>query len=805
MAFAYDDDIPAEDEPKPRGKKRKELTDEEKEELCTQAREDYERCVDVEDHNHKEYIDDVKFARLAEQWPKVVREARGDRPMLTINRLPAIIRQVVNDQRLNKPQIKVRPVDSKADVATAEVFSGLIRNIEYSSNADVAYDTATDNAVTGGFGYFRINLGYAHEDTFDLDILIDRVPDPLLVHGDPDSRAADSSDWNMAFVTEKLTKKQFEKRYAGKEAVDWDSYTAIKDANWYDDDGVLVAEYWTREEYDKPIFLMSDGSVYDQERLDGIIDQTTGLTFGASLQLQGISIKDERTTTCWRVLQRLLTGADVLEDLVWPGQYIPIVPVYGDEVILEGKRFFRSLIRDAKDPQRMLNYWRTASTELVAMAPKAPWVGPRGFARSDKKWSSANVGNPAYLEYDLIENAQQQAPQRQPFTGPPAGALQEALNAQDDLKSVTGIFDAGLGAQGNETSGKAITNRQREGDVGTFHFQDNMSRAIRHAGRILIDLIPRVYKQDRIVRILGEDGTPDHKPLGQPVPVLDKQGQPVMQPAMGPDGMPLPPGPDGQPPMEPKTRIFDLTIGKYDLTVTTGPSFTTRREEAANQMIMMIQANPALGPLIGDLVAKNLDWQGAEEIGDRLKAMLPPQVTGGMPPEVDRMIKDGQALIETLSKENAALKADKEIDAAKLKVDAFDAETRRMKVMADEQAAGNAAVLGSQPQGIAPEQLAKMQEATAKLELESRRLASEREQADRKLDIEFYGKVTDRLKLGYDVQAAQQAALAPPPVTGNETPALPPQPAPTNGMRPPTPPVSVDPKIGIHTAILPPQ
>lgn len=799
----YDDQKEAdEEELVARGaRKKRELTDKEKEEICSAAREDFERCVNAETENRKDFIDDVRFARLAEQWPEDIAKERKGRPCLTINRLPAIIRQVVNDQRLNKPSIKVRPVDSKADIATAEVFSGLIRNIEYSSNADVAYDTAVDNAVTGGFGYIRINLAYAHEDTFDLDIRIDRVPDPLLIYGDPDSRAADSSDWNVAFVVERMTKEQFKHRYKGAEAVDWDDYSSIQNSAWYDGDTVQLAEYWTREEYDKPIFLMSDGAVYDQERLDEVIDDQAGITFGQSLEMQGTTVKDQRTTTCWRVRQRLLTGIDILEDLIWPGQYIPIVPVYGDEVVLEDKRYLRSLIRDAKDPQRMLNYWRTMTTELVALAPKAPFIGPKGFARGDKRWNSANTANHPYLEYDLVENAQQQSPQRQPFTGPPAGALQEALNAQDDLKAVTGIYDASLGAQGNEVTGKAISTRQREGDVGTFHFQDNMARAIRHAGRILIDLIPKIYKPDRIVRVLGEDGTPEQKPLGQPTPVLDKKGQPEMEPQLDPMS--------GQMSMQPKVRVYDLTIGKYDLAVDTGPSFTTRREEAANQMIMMIQANPQLGPVIGDIVAKNLDWQGAEEIGERLQSMLPPQVKGGMPPEIEKMIKDGQALISSLQKENEGLKADKEVDVAKVKIDAFDAETRRLKIMADEKAAA----LTAQGAGTAPDispELAALKDQITKLEIENAKLKADTIIADRKLDIDFYGKVTDRMKIGFDYSAAQAAATAPPPVTGNETPAVPTNgvqvapgsPAvPTNGVRGP---VIHDPEIGIHTSILPP-
>src|SRR5205807_7540548 len=246
-----------------------------------------------------------------------------------------------------------------------------------------------------------------------------------------------------------------------------------------------------------------------------------------------------RAARSWRVTQTILTGAEVLEENVWPGKFIPIVPVYGDEVAIEGKRHLRSLVRDAKDPQRMFNYWRTASTELVALAPKAPFIGPKGsFTTDAAKWATANVENHAFMEYDDRGTA----PQRQPFAGVPAGALQEALNASDDIKAIIGLYNASLGDSGNEVSGRAILARQREGDVSTFHFIDNLSRAIEHGGRILIDLIPLVYTGNRIVRVLGPDDVAANVPL----------------------------------------NVCDLGRGKYDLTVETGPSCTTRRVAATS-------------------------------------------------------------------------------------------------------------------------------------------------------------------------------------------------------------------------------
>ncbi|HKA80328.1 MAG TPA: portal protein, partial [Xanthobacteraceae bacterium] len=532
----------------------------------------------------------------------------------------------------------------------------------------VAYDTATECAVSSGVGYFRIGLDHTHEDTFDLDIGIDRVLNPFSIYGDPCATAADSSDWMSAFVVDRMTKNAFAAQYKGAEPVDWEQegYAAVG-APWFDDDGVMVAEWWRREEYVKTLVLLSDGTVSDAARMQAMADVLTA---------QGITVQAERQARCFRVRQYILSGAEVLEERAWPGRYIPIIPVYGDEVDIEGKRHFRSLIRDAKDAQRMFNYWRTTSTELIALAPKTPFIGPKGaFVTDAAKWASANTQSHAYIEYDGPA-----PPQRQPFVGVPAGALQEALNAADDMKAVMGLYDASLGARSNETSGRAILARQREGDVSTFHFLDNMTRAIRHAGRVIIDLIPHVYDKPRIVRVLGEDGRPDARPINQPVPLTDRHGQPVVDAA----GAAM-------------TRVFDLTAGKYDVTVSSGPSFTTRREEAAAQMTEMVRAFPQVAPLIGDIIAKNLDWPGADEIAKRLQAALPPnaQGDGGIPPRVQQLIQQGQQKLQELAAENAQLKADRTLEAQKLELDRYKAVTERMKVVGETAASSPAPAFNS--------------------------------------------------------------------------------------------------------------
>ena len=620
--------------------------------LLVEARRLFGLASDAETENRQDALDDLRFARLGEQWEDTVIKSRREegRPCLTINRLPTFIRQVVNDARQNKPAIKVHPADDNADPETAEIFNGLIRNIEVTSDADVAYDTALESAVTGGFGYFRVNTRYSCEDTFDQDIVIERIANPFSVFVDPFSTSADSADWDNAFIVETMSKDSFERKYKNSDPVDWssDGYVGLN-SPWLDNDNVMVCEWWTREETTKQIVQLSNREVLDIKVFEANADQFAAL----GLEIVG----NPRDVRGHKVVQRIMTGGEVLETNQWPGKYIPIIPVYGDEVNVEGKRYFRSMIRDAKDPQRMFNYWRTASTELVALAPKTPFIGRKGAFDTDAdKWATANTASHAFIEFDGPE-----APQRQPFAGVPAGALQEALNASDDIKSIIGLYDASLGARSNEVSGVAIMARQREGDVSTFHFIDNLARAIRHAGRVLIDLIPKVYSTERVIRTLGPQEEPST------VRIAPEAGQEVQQ---------------GEGQEAQIIRIYSLSAGKYDLTVQTGPSFTTRRQEAAAQMQELFRAYPPAAEVIGDLFVKAQDWPMADEIAERLKGLYDQRFGGGQqepgqpqpaPPDPAAMAK---AQVDQFKAQTEATLAQE-----KNQIDAFNAETARMKAV----------------------------------------------------------------------------------------------------------------------------
>lgn len=587
--------------------------------ILTEALERFRQSQDGSSYNRAAALDDIEFARLSKQWPddiKAQRQQEG-RPCLTVNRLPSFIRQVVNDARQNKPAIAVHPVDGGADYDTAQVIGGLVRSIERASNAGVAYDTAVEHAVTGGFGFFRITVDYCHAETFDMEARIERVPNPFSVHWDVNSTAFDASDWEYAFVSDMLTEADFKRKFPKAKPVSWESGTGDDSVEeWLDGEKVRVAEYWLRTEKKRKIVLLSDGRVMPAEAMEAPQEIAPGLVVSASdaLAMAGLSVAREREASYFEVKRRLMSGAEILEETDWHGSMIPIAPVWGEEVIFRGRRYFRSLVRDAIDPQKMFNFWRTASTELVALAPRAPFLVAEGAIPpgEEQKWRSANSRSHAFLTYRPSAGPM---PQRQPFAGVPAGALQEALNASDDMKAVMGIYDASLGARSNETSGRAIMARQRESDNATFHFIDNLSRAIQYAGRCLIEVIPHIYGARQAIQILGNDEAQ------KVIRLTQEHGVP-----------PSPEDPDG--------RLYNIGVGKYDVTVKVGPSYATQREEAREALLEMTRMAPQAALVLGDLILKNMDFPQADEAAKRvqmlqqmeLQRMMPPQMPPGAPP-----------------------------------------------------------------------------------------------------------------------------------------------------------------------------
>lgn len=574
--------------------------------FLAEARKRFKRCNDATTDNRVFQLDDIKFAAGSPdngwQWPedvlaKRMKDPNGARPTLTVNKLPQHIKLVTNEQRKNKPAGKILPVDDKGDPEVAEVLNGIIRHIEVASHADVAYDTACENQVTLGEGYWRILTDYCDEMSFEQDIRIAAIKNSFAVYMDPDALRKDSTGrlCEYAFITDKLPTAEYERMFPkAKSKTDWDDLGYGDDTfDWFDDEGVMIAEYFYVEHKKEKLVLWSDGSV----------------TVGDEMpKVAGLLPVNERQTQLRKVKWCKINGIEVLEERDWAGKYIPVVRVVGNEWDVEGQMVVSGIVRNAKDPQRMVNYWTSQEAEMLALAPKAPFVGAVGqFENQEDRWRDANTVNFAYLEYNPIDvnGTALPPPARVVPPLPPAGIINAKLGSADDLQSTVGQYNPSLGAEAKEKSGKAIQARQQQADVGTFHYIDNLSRSIGYSTEIVLDLIPKIYDTERVARIIGEDGEPDQCRMcvGQGVAVKEI------------------PGEDGA-----IEKIYDPSVGKYDVVVTVGPSYTTKRIEAVDSMMALTQANPDLWKIIGDLLVKNMDWNGADEMAKRLKKAMPPEL-----------------------------------------------------------------------------------------------------------------------------------------------------------------------------------
>lgn len=549
----------------------------------------FQLCQDADNEERNLAAEDLRFLN-GEQWPEEVRKEREDgRPCLVINRIPAFTRQIENDIRQVRPAIKVRGIDSQSDPKTAEILNGMIRAIEATSGAESAYDWAGKYAVDCGFGYWQIGTQYAEGYTFDQEIHIKRIKNPFTVYLDPNRQESDGSDARFCFVIDNMPRDEFEEKYPGITS-EWQSDGF--DNEWYTKDTVRVAKYWTITDEEETIYQTPLGIVKE------IPEQFKDFDF------------PKRTVEIQKVKCYLMTGQDILEDNDWPGKYIPIVEVKGDELDIEGRTYTKGVVRDMMDSQRQYNYMRSAIVERIALAPKAPFIGAKGQFKNPK-WNRANTKNYAYLEYDPVPGTQ--PPMRQPPPDISPGLTQELATASEEFQAVSGMHRQRMGDGAVSSSGKAVNAWKVQSEIGTFHYVDNLARAMRYSGRILVDLIPKIYSGARIVNILEPDG---------------KQGQvTINQPGIQ----------NGQ------EYNYNLNVGKYDAVVDIGPSYATQRQEASETMMEILQYFPQAGPVIGDLVAKNMDWPGSDEIAKRLEALLPPEILQNKYPAIQQMLKKAES------------------------------------------------------------------------------------------------------------------------------------------------------------------
>jgi hypothetical protein len=548
--------------------------------------------------------EDLEFLE-GDQWPVEavrIRESE-DRPIQTFNRMPQFVRQITGDMRLARPGIKVVPVDSGADRAIARVRAGLIRYVENRSDAQAAYCHAADQQVAAGIGHWRVIKEYADDATFNQELRVVAVEDGIAVIWDPDAILPNKEDAKWCFVPVDISRESYKERWPDHPVTDFESNAGAATGGWCGADFVRVAEYWVKKPAARTLALLPGGAI------DDVTDDDAR---AARYRQQGIRVEERASHKVCRYL--ISFGAALEGPVEWPGRHIPIVRCPGEETRIGRKVKRRGIIRFAKDAQRAYNYGRSTQTEVTALQPKAPFIGTeKNFEQYDAIWSIANRKAFPYLPFTPDPNNGGVPPQRSSPAVSLAGVNETVALAAEDMKAVIGIYDAGLGARSNETSGKAILARQREGDVGSFVYQDNWSRAIRHTAVILNDLIPHVYDAERTIRILGEDGREELIRINQAAP--------------------------GDGTAETERVLNDVTLGAYDVVFQPGPSYSTRREEAREGMNIFMQAAPQAAALVLDLFAEAQDWPNAEKIGKRLEHLLPAELRAreaaerGEPPE----------------------------------------------------------------------------------------------------------------------------------------------------------------------------
>jgi hypothetical protein len=560
----------------------------EKNDVISRATKQFQIAAEAEGPWRKEALTDIKFhagthGDASYQWPESYQTARATdgRPCLTINRLPSFTKQVTNQERLADRTVQYNPVDAGADEKTAEALTGVVRHIQQAGFGDVevARDTAFANAVVCGKGFYRFRTDYVAPDSWQQEILCDWVRNPLSVYTDPMAKRPDKRDMGFGFIVEDMEKDAYDELYPDSAVASMSGFQSIGDEvrnQWFPNGAVRIAEYYeavrTRTKKRSP-----EGKMV------------------------------WRTDT--KIIWRLINGVEVLEEREVPGSRVPILPIIGDELDIDGHLDFRGMIRDARDPQRMYNFWMTALTEQIALGSKAPWILPfKSVEGFEALWRNANRANYAFLPYHHVNPGGNHEALPAPFRDtaePPIQAMVQALGLSDNaLKSVMQLYDASLGQRGPEQSGRAILARKEQGEIGNANYSDNFKRALVSEGQLYLDWIPYVYEKATVLRILGKDGRAQRIILHDD----DQQAAEALAQQHGID------------------QIYDPTLGRYDVTVSVGPSFVSKRQEAVASMLDLAKADPQIVPVIGDLLVKNMDWPGASEISERLKKLLPPQL-----------------------------------------------------------------------------------------------------------------------------------------------------------------------------------
>lgn len=663
--------------------------------IITTARERFNRAMEFEGDFRKLFLEDLKFVSADSdngyQWPDTMRNKRTEdaKPCLTINKTRQHVLMVVNEAKENMPSVRVSAAGGDASYDSAQVFEGVVRRIEYQSNASAAYGTALDFQVKCGIGYWRVITEYADDDTFDQDIFIRRIRNPLSVVLDQAIKEEDGSDAKWGFIFDDMRREDFDRKYPAHKDTVGNSTFGEGGSEWCSADTVRVAEYYYIDNQKDTLLALplpgADGQPVTQMVLLSQLRKTMpdlAKVAMADKTIQRRSVDQPIVKWC------LIAGDTIIDESIWPGSTIPIVRAVGEEALIDGTLDRKGHVRNLKDPQRMYNYWSSSAVEHVALQTKTPYVaGARAIEGYESYWETANTENHSHLPYNDIDD--QGNPLAPPQRIEPPVMSQAYImgqqSAAEEFKMASGQNDPLMGAPSNEISGVAIGKRAKQGDRATMHFRDNLAKAVRYTGKILIELIPRIYDTPRVMRIMAEDGSDD-------TVQIDPSQQQAMVEQKKPGG-------------EGVDRIFNPNVGKYEVVADTGPSYVSKRDEAFEAMSVLAAADPSFMGTAGDLYFRNAPYPGADELAERYKNIIPASVRGeGPSPELEQATQQIEQLNMQLQ---AALQAaaDNESKAhSKEKADeinAFKATTDRLEALMDKLDPFQAALMAQQAVGAA--------------------------------------------------------------------------------------------------------
>jgi len=666
------------------------MADREKD-IIERAYENFQACLNWEQATRQRYREDMRFLYAdsdnQDQWEPAVKARRhlATQPMLTINKTHTHWLHVVNNLKANKPSVQVHPTNDEATYEAAEIFEGLVRHIEYKSNAKVAYDIAAEHMVGGGIGYWRLTTAYADDSTFDQEIFIKEVPDAMSVYLDPHIKRKDGLDAKFGFIYEDMPRREFERKFPNFKLP---ATSPSGNQMWITKDVVRLAEYYELEVRKEWLYALEnpDGSMRYAKESDISVDERKLFNEAIRQGAEGITRRriDKRT-----IKKYLIGGDEVLEKGTWPGSYVPIIRCPGEEVVIEGRLDRKGLIRYMKDAQRAYNYNASAAIEFGALQSKSPYMAPvEAIEGLENYWATANTENHAYLPYNHADENGNPIPspvRQQPPSSAPV-YMEGMATAAQELMMTSGQYDQTFGEQSQELSGVSIEKRVNQGERVTYHFQDNQNMAIQTTGRMIIDLIPKVYDTKRIVRILGDDNTESQimvdPELAEPMKKTeDEENARVM-------------------------AIFNPNVGKYDVVAEVGPSYDTRRQEAFDAMTKLLAAQPALSQVIGDLYMGSADFPNADKLQERMRNWIPPNILGTGPSEqeqqLQQQLQQAQAIIQQLQEQLQDKQSYLALDKQRLDMDAlnhlalrfenerqdsiqaFKAETDRVKALLSE-------------------------------------------------------------------------------------------------------------------------